>query len=422
MHVNKYIVWIAVLLAVCISIPADAQRRSRKRPAVPKVTVEELIQSYRFDEATQLLHEKIEKAEKDKENTDALEADLHRATLGANMLRGTERVLFVDSIKVARSAFLKSVKLSPESGYLVPTETEKQGLSLTSDEIGQLAHINELNDRMFFSMKRKDSEVKNLCSTFRSRDKWSAPHYLSGIAHPEVDQDYPFVMPDGVTLYYAAKGEASLGGYDLFVTRYDPSSNKYLKAENLGMPFNSLANDYMLAIDETNCLGWLVTDRFQSADTVCIYIFVPNESREIFDVSTTEQQQLIRAAKISNISECRYDAAAVTEARQRLMALAGKSAPQIRKTHFYVINNTTVYKSLDDFCSEAARRIAVEADKVKDEIDKLSNKYDDLTYIIAQGSRNAEIDAELRMIKEKLPQLKSKYHTLCKNMRQAEMK
>lgn len=415
---NKYIVFVLCLLAGFSSLPVDAQRRSKRKPAAPKVTVEELFQNYRFEEAANLLHEQIEKAEKKGDNTIDLEDVLHRANMGATMLRGTERILFVDSVKVPVTDFFKAIKLPSESGKLVALESEKNKMSEVPAAAGRLAFINELNDRMYFSMQREGLNVKNLCVSYSMRDKWGTPHFLSGLENTE-DQENPFVMPDGVTLYYAAKGKSSLGGYDLFVTRYDPSTNAYLKAENLGMPFNSLANDYMLAFDEANRLGWLVTDRNQSADTVCIYSFVPNESREGFGVET-DMQTLVRAAKITSVKESHYDKTALEQARQRLLSLVGKSTTQIRHGQIYVIDHQTVYTHLDQFRSESAKNIAIQADKVKEEIDRLSEQYDNLTFVISQGTRNNQIDADLRKIKEQLPQLKVQYRNLCKQMRIAE--
>ena len=80
---------------------------------------------------------------------------------------------------------------------------------------------------------------------------------LNGLTERNGQQDYPFMLSDGTTLYFAENGEESLGGYDLFVTRYSSSSHEYLKPENLGMPFNSPYNDYMLVIDEPNNLDGL---------------------------------------------------------------------------------------------------------------------------------------------------------------------
>lgn len=64
------------------------------------------------------------------------------------------------------------------------------------------------------------------------------------------DVNYPYVMPDGVTIYFAAKDYDSLGGYDLFVSRYNMNNDTYLAPERLNMPFNSMYNDYLMVVDE----------------------------------------------------------------------------------------------------------------------------------------------------------------------------
>ena len=106
-----------------------------------------------------------------------------------------------------------------------------------------------------------------------------------------------------ITLYYGAKGPESIGGYDIFVTRYDMDERKFLYPENIGMPFNSLANDYLYAIDEINNIGWFVSDRHQPEGKVCIYIFIPNTTRKTYDFNNIDQEKLTRLARISSIKE-----------------------------------------------------------------------------------------------------------------------
>ena len=46
------------------------------------------------------------------------------------------------------------------------------------------------------------------------------------------DDNYPFVLSDGATIYYSSKGNGSIGGYDLFVTRYNINSDTYPAPES----------------------------------------------------------------------------------------------------------------------------------------------------------------------------------------------
>ena len=98
------------------------------------------------------------------------------------------------------------------------------------------------------------------------------------------NEAYPFFLNDGVTLYYASNGEGSIGGYDIFITRLNLENNTYLKPENVGMPFNSIYNDYMMAVDEMLNIGWFVSDREQIPGKVTIYLFIPNSSKQTYNL------------------------------------------------------------------------------------------------------------------------------------------
>ena len=77
-------------------------------------------------------------------------------------------------------------------------------------------------------------------------DVWSLGKPLPGCINASGNANYPYVLSDGVTIYYASDGDGSMGGYDIFVTRYNTNTDTYLVPENVGMPFNSPYNDYRI--------------------------------------------------------------------------------------------------------------------------------------------------------------------------------
>lgn len=414
-------VLIPCVMAALMAVPAVAQKKDNpvKQEAVP--TVEQLIWNYDFDRAVEMLQRDINSARKAGKSTDLMEEQLLRANLGADMLRGTERIVFVDSFKVARSAVLETIHLTSESGKWVSANTATASLNMIDKTIGRTAYINELNDRMIFSKSDSVNGPKHFFSAYRMGQKWETPQPLEGISGEWIDCDNPFVMPDGVTLYFAAQGNESLGGYDLFVTRYNTESKQFLKAENMGMPFNSPANDYMLAIDETANLGWLVSDRFQSPDSVCVYVFVPSESREIYELTETTREHVKNVARLTSIADTQYDKQEVAAARRRMIEMFNHARNGKSLNHgFYVIDDKTVYTTLNDFRSDAARRIAEQSDVIKQQIDELLEKRDALQRLIAQGKRSTEVRNQLKQINQMIPELRERYRTLCKNMRKAE--
>ena len=86
------------------------------------------------------------------------------------------------------------------------------------------------------------------------------PVLVEGINTP-YDEDYPFLHPDGTTLYFASKGHNSMGGYDIFVTRKDPSTGKWSPPENLEFPINSPDDDYLYVTDSLKQNAFFSTGR-----------------------------------------------------------------------------------------------------------------------------------------------------------------
>ena len=81
-------------------------------------SADQLMREYHFNKAAQTLQREIASAQRANKSTERLEADLARANMGMDMLRGTEKVTFIDSIVVGRNKVLQTLKLSQEAGRL----------------------------------------------------------------------------------------------------------------------------------------------------------------------------------------------------------------------------------------------------------------------------------------------------------------
>ena len=52
----------------------------------------------------------------------------------------------------------------------------------------------------------------------------------------------------------------------------------------------------MYAIDDYNNLGWFASDRYQPEGKVCVYVFVPNESKTTYDYDVMDAGKMISMA------------------------------------------------------------------------------------------------------------------------------
>ena len=333
---------------------AAAKQKGKAVAAEPEVSpVQQALEVYDFEKAEELLTKEIEALKKKKQPTEQAEALLHTAQTGRAKLHATERIVIIDSLVCPKEQALKAILLSKESGRIDTYASTYH----TTDASGATIYENELANKRYLAVKKGS---KSLCLAVSDKigSEWSQPEPLKGLDNNDITQNYPFLLSDGITLYYAATGPESLGGFDIFVSRADGEDGEFLAPENIGYPFNSSDNDYLMAIDEMNQLGWFVSDRRQPKGKVCVYTFIYNDTRRVYGDETSEDR-LRALARINSIRDSwkMTDKGELEAAQQRLADVrAGKSGSKAEKHDFdFVIDDNRTYIRLSDFQSPEAR-------------------------------------------------------------------
>ncbi|MBD5285364.1 MAG: hypothetical protein HDS29_03690 [Bacteroides sp.] len=220
-------------------------------------------------------------------------SDLRRRVLLAeNMLERVEKIVIIDSIAVDRDDFFKAYKLSPGSGSISSPDILPEGFEHADPTAVAMP---ETQTMMFWAAPSEDDEYCIVESNKLFDGSWEKPAALDETINIEGDNNFPFLMADGVTLYYANNGEGSIGGYDIFISRKE--DNSYLQPQNIGMPYNSPYDDYLLAIDEVTGVGWWATDRNGLGDMITIYKFIPSDLRQNYD---SDDEDLTDKARITD--------------------------------------------------------------------------------------------------------------------------
>ena len=290
------------------------------------------------------------------------------------MIRNTNRVCFIDSFRVSKDDLFSTYIIGESTGSLFPSD------AFFDDGSQGEVFLPEMEQSVLYSRKDTDGRFR-LFTKFKSFDHWADETPVNGL-DTDGDLRYPFQMNDGVTIYYAATGSESLGGLDIFVSRYNSATGRYLKPENIGMPFNSEANDYLYVVDEANNLGWFATDRRQPEDTVCIYVFIPTERNQKYNYENGDTLAIHRAARITSISDTQSDLNAVRSARQRLTLLRYELAEKNESGSFsFIIDDFTVYHETSDFESADAANLFQRWNELKHQYEtdlaKLNKQRDD---------------------------------------------
>lgn len=345
---------------VCCMETNDAQEaikplefaNKRKVPNAPLFLGKAYHQLYRFEEAVKAFEEQISALQKKKQPTEAVFDLLEESKTSARMLKGVEIVCVIDSFVVDRDSFLKAYKISKESGDL---HTFNAFFQTTGENTGTV-YETELKNKIYYSKVGKDSTL-DILSSNKMLDEWSQPTPLPGSINKEANANYPFVSSDGTTLYFASDSKNSMGKYDIFVTRYNTGTDTYLTPENVGMPFNSPSNDFMYVIDEYNQLGWFATDRRQPEGKVCVYVFIPNSSKQTYNYESMDTEKIRSLAQLHSIQETWKDEAIVTAAKKRLEIVLEQVAEESKpkKDFDFLIQDYLTYHHLNDFTSPKAK-------------------------------------------------------------------
>lgn len=325
---------------------------------------------YRFEDAVENLEEYIADLTKRKRSTAEAERLLEKSKANLRMLKGVEQVSFIDSFVVDKKDFLKAYKISPESGKLFMYDAYFDA----PERKGGTVYETELGNKIYYSELQQDSTL-SILSRNKMLDEWGKGKLLPGSINEARNSNYPYVMTDGITIYYAADGSESMGGYDIFVTRYNTNTDSYLTPENVGMPFNSPYNDYMYVIDEFNNLGWFASDRFQPEGKVCVYVFIPNASKQVYNYEGMDQKQLTRLAQIHSIYDTQTDGRAVEEARRRIEeALSQKPSTKKKHDFDFIIDDEQVYHAASDFRSPQAKALFMNYLQIQESYNRQQSK------------------------------------------------
>ena len=337
-----------------------------------------------------------------------------------NMREMTQQIVIIDSIVADKSQFLSHYVLSSETGKVM-TASQISGI-----EADGYVYLNEMGNKAYFGKADKNG-IRQIFTSDKLGDRWGEPILMNGLSEGIDEADYPFMMNDGITFYFAAQGEESIGGYDIFFTRYDSRSGSFLKPENIGMPFNSEANDYMYAADEQSGIGYFVSDRRQPKDTVCVYIFILPETRRSYDPSKFTEQQIHDFADITCIADTWGNGSERRAALERLKAVfTNASRPTTDKATeantAIVINDQLTYTSAKDFRSPTAANHYRELLKARERLSNLEAELQKTRDRYAQADENGrKLLSEIILHNEEQSLIiRNKIHTLEKQIRNEE--
>lgn len=144
---------------------------------------------------------------------------------------------------------------------------------------------------------------------------WGNVINLGDSINTALDDDAPFMHPDGVTLFYSSKGKNSMGGFDLFQAKMNPKDSSFHPPINLGYPINTTDDDIYYVLSANGERGYYASGKQGGVGLKDIYVVQPGYVGEkpvsylVKGVIKTNQQPVegtISVQIISNNADIKY--------------------------------------------------------------------------------------------------------------------
>jgi outer membrane protein OmpA-like peptidoglycan-associated protein len=163
---------------------------------------------------------------------------------------------------------------------LVNSSFEEKSITISQDE-----------KTLYFSSNRPGGfgGLDIYRATKDSKGEWSNIRNLGPQINTDLDDDGPFIDYDGITLYFSSKGRKGMGGFDVFRTTLDLSTNEWSEPVNLGYPINTPDDDIYIVFSKDGKRAYYSSVREDGMGYTDIYmITIPEGIKNVDNVVATD--------------------------------------------------------------------------------------------------------------------------------------
>lgn len=218
--------------------------------------------NYLFDEAIYFYKEYKKVGSPSQQKKLQVDKEITSCVNGKRLLASLSELVVMNKKQLNETDYFRSYDLSTIGGKLLVKPDQFRTSYDKKKKEKSVVYIPKSGDKIYFSSFGEDGSTgRDIYYAVKvSPDKFSKPVKLPTI-NTEFDEDYPFLHPDGRTLYFSSKGFNSMGGYDVFKSTYDDATGTWSSPVNLEFPINSPDDDYLFVTDSSEKYAYFSTGR-----------------------------------------------------------------------------------------------------------------------------------------------------------------
>lgn len=260
-------------LAAQSLLPAGWTEETGEETPVRVRTAEEILRTadslrmeYRFREAAEAFGQALRMTE-DSLTRQRIEDGLLQAQNGLNMLGYCSQPVVVARQRFSLEDFFLFYPLADGSWRPVPNQLD----SIGGGPFTRAMYFPEDAVEAYYSSADGDG-IRDIYYTHFRDSVWSAPALINEHLTSSSDEIFPMLSPDGMSLYFSSKGLYGMGGYDLYVSRWNRETRDWEVPVNLGFPYSSPADDFLFVNTSDGKYSLFASNRECSRDSVYIYV------------------------------------------------------------------------------------------------------------------------------------------------------
>ena len=185
---------------------------------------------------------------------------------GRNMTRFVYSPTVVAKHKFSIEDFFLYYPLKDRSWRNVPAQ-----LDSLPDKFSKAIYAPAEDKVIYYSAADQDG-IRNIYRTTFADTLWTLPTLLNEQMTSASNEIYPIVSEDGKRMYFASEGLYGVGGYDLYVSEWDEDVKDWSVPKNMGFPYSSPANDFLLVNSPDGKYTLFASDRECTGDSVWVYV------------------------------------------------------------------------------------------------------------------------------------------------------
>jgi hypothetical protein len=150
---------------------------------------------------------------------------------------------------------------------------DPQKLNINTKGVESSPSLSPDGNTLYFISDRKGSiGGKDVWASERlTNGNWSEPFNLGTEVNSAEDEESPFIMLDGVTLYFSSKGHATFGGYDIFTSTQN-DDGYWSTPDQLKAPVNSTSDDFYYIADSYGEHAYYSSEKLEKGNQDIFYV------------------------------------------------------------------------------------------------------------------------------------------------------